>query len=150
MQSDLTAVLGRELAPLGFRRRRHSWFRAGPDLYAVVTVQKSAWDEQCFVNLGFAPAGQVPTGWAAESRCPVRFRFDSLHSTGAHDLRLLDPGAIELLGRDGWTAAVTARIARPIAALQAHDLPGLHSQLSARVSGRVFLAHDLHWMLPGT
>jgi hypothetical protein len=149
MQAELTAALAGDLKPLGFRRRRHNLVRAGQELYAVVNVQKSAWDESCYLNLGFAPPDRVADGWLAENRCPIRFRFEALLSARPEDLRLLGPAATGVPSSAAWTSAVTERVVRPIAALLAEidDLASLGHALRTRVSDHVLLHHDIRGAL---
>lgn len=149
-QSGLTAILGGALKPMGFRRRRYNWSRAGGSLYSIVNVQKSEWgDTVCYVNLGFSPADRVADGWQAENKCHVRFRFDALLSTLPEDLRLLDQDRADDMGVSAWEMAVADRIAQPIARLLAcaHEVSDLRNLLHSKVSARVFLDRDMRELL---
>jgi hypothetical protein len=60
VESELVAAVGKPLPPMGFRRNRFNWVRAGDALYSIVNVQTSAWDDgMCYLNLGFCPPDRV-------------------------------------------------------------------------------------------
>src|SRR5690349_16423098 len=89
VQSELMAVLGSVLKPLGFRRRRANWFRCAAQVYSVLNVQKQDWGNcGCYINFGFAPADHTSDGWLGEHKCVARFRIDSLATTRVEDLLL--------------------------------------------------------------
>lgn len=51
----LEDTLGEQLAPASFRRRSGSWYRTGAEMYIVVNIQRSRWDDALYVNVGITP-----------------------------------------------------------------------------------------------
>ncbi len=80
INSILLEALNEIFKPLGFKKKSAKWYRVSGDLYCIVGVQESRWDESCYVNIGFAPAANVKTEWLPESKCLVRFRADATRS----------------------------------------------------------------------
>lgn len=149
VESALTDVLNEALRPLALRRRGSTWYRLGQTLYSVVDVQRSRWDDSCYVNIGFAPADRVPKSYLPESKCLVRFRLDALRSVAPADVRLLNEGSVAELGESSWRAAAAERIAAPVARLVAEvsDLDGLRDLLQTKVTERVFVHRDVRALL---
>ena len=144
LQADLTAELGVRLKPMGYRKRRYNWYRLGPNLYSVVNVQKSDWGDRWYLNIGFAGADQVPSGWRPSHQCGVGFRAESIKSIPVESLHLLAGELRQSLGADAWREAVAEQIVAPLAEIleQAHDVDGLKQVLRQHVNDQVALYLD--------
>ena len=106
---ELSESIHAVLKPAGFRRTGENWRRTSADTHQVVNLQKSEFDEQRFLNIGFwirslGPGVSAPR----ESKCHVRVRGDriadnsrsewNLHSVLAlSEARLADDERLSLL-----------------------------------------------------
>ncbi len=71
INSVLLEAFNEVFKSLGSRKKSANWYRVSGDLYCIVGVQESHWDESCYVNVGFTPAANVKAGWLPESKCLV-------------------------------------------------------------------------------
>jgi Domain of unknown function (DUF4304) len=145
----LASVLEAALRPLGFRRRRSSWYRKGDVVYAIVNIQKSSFDETCYINIGFCPVGQIGGEWAPESKCPIRLRLGALRAVSVADAALLDPASLEQLGDADWRAAVAERIGSPLVDVvgAVDSLDDLRRFVQTEVSERLFVHRQMQEFL---
>ncbi|MER8072594.1 DUF4304 domain-containing protein [Streptomyces sp. NPDC094034] len=145
VHSALLEAFDDVLRPLGFRKKSGSWYRISGDLYGLVGVQKSSWDESYYVNVGFAPAGKVKEGWLPESKCLVRFRVDAITSISRKGLELLSVEGEEVARSDELRSSLVEEIVVPVALLvdPIGSLGDLKSLLRSGVSGRVFIHHEI-------
>ncbi|WP_329373378.1 DUF4304 domain-containing protein [Streptomyces sp. NBC_00669] len=145
VNSILLEALNEVFKPLGFRKKSANWYRVSGDLYCVVGVQESRWDESFYVNVGFAPAVKVKAGWLPESKCLVRFRADAIASISREDLDLLSGEAAEASGEDGFRVGLVEKIATPLARAvnPIENIQGLKSLLRTSVSDQVFIHHEI-------
>lgn len=143
--SILLEALNEVFKPLGFRKKSANWYRVSGDLYCVVGVQESRWDESCYVNVGFAPAVNVKAGWLPESKCLVRFRADAITSISREDLDLLSGEVTETSEEDGLRADLVEKIATPVARAvnPVESIQGLKSLLRTSVSDQVFIHREI-------
>ncbi|MET7361772.1 DUF4304 domain-containing protein [Streptomyces sp. NPDC005562] len=144
VNSLLLEAFNEVFKPLGFRKKSASWYRVSGDLYCVVAVQESSWDESCYVNVGFAPAAHVKAGWLPEVKCLVRFRADAITSISREDLDLLCGQAAETCGEDFLRMGLVEKIATPVARAvnPIGSIQGLKSLLRSRVSDQVFIHRE--------
>ncbi|WP_407560849.1 DUF4304 domain-containing protein [Streptomyces sp. 184] len=145
VNSILLEALDEVFKPLGFRKRSANWYRVSGDLYCVVGVQESRWDESCHVNVGFAPAVNVKAGWLPESKCLVRFRADAIISIPRGDLDLLSGEVVEASGENFLRADLVEKIATPVACAvnPVESIQGLKSLLRTSVSDQVFIHREI-------
>ncbi|WP_437036066.1 DUF4304 domain-containing protein [Streptomyces sp. enrichment culture] len=145
VNSILLKALNEVFKPLGFRKKSASWFRVSGDVYCVVAVQESRWDESCYVNVGFAPAVNVKAEWLPEAKCLVRFRADAISSISREDLGLLSGQAAEARGEDSLRMGLVEKIATPVArAVNPIDsIQGLKCLLHTSVSDQVFIHREI-------
>ncbi|MEU2747851.1 DUF4304 domain-containing protein [Streptomyces collinus] len=145
VNSILLEALNEVFKPLGFRKKSANWYRVSGDLYCVVGVQESHWDESCYVNVGFAPAVNVKAGWLPESKCLVRFRADAITSISREDLDLLSGRAAETSGEDDLRVGLVEKIATPVARAvnPIESIQGLKSLLRTSVSDQVFIHREI-------
>ncbi|MFF4442609.1 DUF4304 domain-containing protein [Streptomyces sp. NPDC001621] len=145
VNSILLEALNEVFKPLGFRKKSANWYRVSGDLYCVVGVQESRWDESCYVNVGFAPAVNVKAGWLPESKCLVRFRADAITSISREDLDLLSGQAAEASGEDALRVGLVEKIATPVARAvnPIESIQGLKSLLRTSVSDQVFIHREI-------
>lgn len=148
MQNAVVRVIGEALKPLGFQRHGHSWYRVTSDLYAVINVQKSRWDESCYVNIAFSPAGQSENAWIPESKCQVRFRLDSLKSIPPEALLLLGETTGEI-DEHALRSSLAERIGAPIAQFMRGitSIDELKGVLDSKVTERVFVHREMRSLL---
>jgi hypothetical protein len=52
-KNDLKSTIDSALKIGNFARKGHSWYLNGPDVIIVVNLQRSAWNEQYYINVGF-------------------------------------------------------------------------------------------------
>lgn len=135
--------------PLGFRKKSANWYRVSGELYCVVGLQKSSWDESFYVNVGFSLAEKVKTGWLPESRCLVRFRVDSIASISEDGLRLLSGEVTEGGKESEFRVSLVERIVVPVALVVGPigTLDDLKSLLQSGVSGQVFIHREIRDVL---
>ncbi|RMB81837.1 DUF4304 domain-containing protein [Streptomyces shenzhenensis] len=145
VNSILLEALNEVFKPLGFRKKSANWYRVSGDLYCVVGVQESRWNESCYVNVGFAPAVNVKAGWLPESKCLVRFRADAITSISREDLDLLSGEAVETSGEDDLRVGLVEKIAAPVARAvnSIESIQGLKSLLRTSVSDQVFIHREI-------
>lgn len=145
INSILLEALNEVFKPLGFRKKSANWYRVSGDLYCVVGVQESRWDESCYVNVGFAPAVNVKAGWLPESKCLVRFRADAITSISREDLDLLSGEAPATSGEDDLRVGLVEKIATPVARAvnSIENIQGLKSLLRTSVSDQVFIHREI-------
>lgn len=145
VNSILLEALNEVFKPLGFRKKSANWYRVSGDLYCVVGVQESHWDESCYVNVGFAPAVNAKAGWLPESKCLVRFRADAITSISREDLDLLSGQAAEAQGEDSLRMSLVQKIAAPVARAvnPIESIQGLKSLLRTSVSDQVFIHREI-------
>ncbi|MFD3352993.1 DUF4304 domain-containing protein [Streptomyces fradiae] len=145
INSILLEALNEVFKPLGFRKKSANWYRVSGDLYCVVGVQESRWDESCYVNVGFAPAVNVKAGWLPESKCLVRFRADAITSISRGDLDLLSGEAAKASGEDDLRVGLVEKIATPVARAvnPVESIQGLKSLLRTSVSDQVFIHREI-------
>ncbi|MFG3296579.1 DUF4304 domain-containing protein [Streptomyces sp. NPDC048179] len=135
--------------PLGFRKKSGSWYRVSGDIYCIVGVQKSSWDESCYVNVGFAPTGTTKDGWLPEAKCLVRFRADAITSISREGLELLSER--EGVRPSELRSSLMEKIAVPVALSvdPIGSLGDLQSLLRSGVSGQVFIHREIREALLG-
>ncbi|MFE1691611.1 DUF4304 domain-containing protein [Streptomyces albidoflavus] len=145
INSILLEALNEIFKPLGFKKKAANWYRVSGDLYCIVGVQESRWDESCYVNIGFAPAVNAKTGWLPESKCLVRFRADAITSISREDLDLLSEGAAKVSGEDDLRVGLIEKIATPVARAvnPIENIQALKSLLRASVSDQVFIHREI-------
>ncbi|GCD40411.1 DUF4304 domain-containing protein [Streptomyces paromomycinus] len=143
--SILLKALNEVFKPLGFRKKSANWYRVSGDLYCVVGVQESRWDESCYVNVGFAPAVNAKAGWLPESKCLVRFRVDAITSISREGLDLLSGQAAETSGQDDLRVDLVEKIATPVAQAvnPIESIEDLKSLLKTSVSDQVFIHREI-------
>ncbi|MFG2960812.1 DUF4304 domain-containing protein [Streptomyces sp. NPDC048291] len=143
--APLLEVFDEVFRPLGFRKKSGSWYRTSGDIYCLVGVQKSSWDESCYVNVGFAPTGTTKDGWLPENKCLVRFRVDAITSISREALELLSEGRREGVRPNELRSSLMEKIAVPVALLvdPIRSLGDLQSLLRSRVSGQVFIHREI-------
>ncbi|MEU7365894.1 DUF4304 domain-containing protein [Streptomyces hygroscopicus] len=149
MQSAVVRVIGEAVKPLGFQRHGHSWYRVTSDLYAVINVQKSRWDESCYVNIAFSPVSQAENSWLPESKCQVRFRLDSLKSVTPEGLRLLGVDSGREVSEVEFRSSLASKIGTPIAQFMSRitGLDDLKDALDSVVTERVFVHRGMRSLL---
>ncbi|WP_158257112.1 DUF4304 domain-containing protein [Kineococcus xinjiangensis] len=149
MVGELSAVFGKPLKDLGFRRRRRSWYRLGPALYSVLNLQASEWDSTVYLNLGFSPAASVVGDWLPERKCMVRFRAERILEVPLEGIRLLDGEALAAVGAQAWRDAVAQQVAGPVVGMldRVVDLPRLRHALDAEVSPHVMVRAEVRQLL---
>ncbi|MGV9853618.1 DUF4304 domain-containing protein [Streptomyces sp. NPDC003442] len=149
MQSAVVRVIGEAVKPLGFQRRGHSWYRVTSDLYAVINVQKSRWDESCYVNIAFSPASQAEDSWLPESKCQVRFRLNSLKSITPEGLLLLEENSRQEIGEGEFQSSLVEKIGTPIAQFMddVTRLGDLKDALDSGVTEKVFVHREMRSLL---
>ncbi|WP_075021409.1 DUF4304 domain-containing protein [Actinomadura madurae] len=145
VNSILLEAINEVLVPLGFRRKSANWCRVSGDLYCVVNVQKSRWDESCYVNVGFTPAAKVKTGWLSESKCLVRFRVDAISSISREGLELLSGGWVDASGEREFRGDVVDKIATPVARTvdSIASMQDLKYLLHTSISDQVFIHREV-------
>lgn len=145
VNSILMGALNEVFKPLGFRKKSANWYRVSGDLYCVVSIQASSWDESCYVNIGFAPAVKVKAGWLPESKCLVRFRVDAITSIPREGLDLLSGEAAEAHGEDTLRADLVEKVASPVAQAisSIESIQDLKSLLHTSVSDQVFIHREI-------
>ncbi|PWI12598.1 hypothetical protein DI272_43830 [Streptomyces sp. Act143] len=145
VKTILVEALNEVFKPLGFRKKSTNWYRVSGDLYCVVSVQDSSWDESCYVNIGFAPAAKVKASWLPESKCLVRFRADTITSISREGLDLLSGEVAEAGGEGGLRVALVEKVASPVArAVNSIDnIQGLTSLLRTSISDQVFIHREI-------
>ena len=153
VQTVLFAAIDEPLKRLGFRRRGSNWYHLNDDLYSMVNLQRSRWDESFYVNFGFAPIDRLPDEniWLPESKCLVRFRLDALNSVSADDLQLLDEDVAGRMVEAEFREVLSDKIARLIMQIMetASNVEELSEVLASKVSGRVFVHRDMVARLAG-
>ncbi|MBD3007556.1 DUF4304 domain-containing protein [Streptomyces sp. 5-10] len=149
MQSTVVRVIGEAVKPLGFQRHGHSWYRVTLNLYAVISVQKSRWDESCYVNIAFSPASQAENSWLPESKCQVRFRLDSLKSVTSEGLFLLGADSGREVSEVEFRSSIASKIGTPIAQFMSGitGLGDLKDALDSAVTERVFVHREMRSLL---
>jgi hypothetical protein len=147
--STLAQVFNAVLQPEGFQRRSRSWYRMRGGIYAVVNLQKSSFDETCYVNVGFSPAEHVKEEWQPEQMCQVRFRADALRAISNDDLALLDPSVGGRLDDASWSANARERIVLPVATsvVGVANLDNLRSLIRNDLSGRLFIHKEIRELI---
>jgi hypothetical protein len=145
VESTLLEALNEVFKPLGFRKNSANWYRVSGDLYCVVGIQESRWDESCYVNVGFAPAVKVKAGWLPESKCLVRFRADAITSISREELDLLSGEAAEASGGGELRVDLVEKIATPVAQAvnSIESVQDLKTLLRTSVSGQVFIHREI-------
>jgi hypothetical protein len=140
-QAEIEGLLTDQTRGLGFLRRGSNWVRKGPDLYTVVNLQHSRWDDTLYINVGFHAAEDVEGEWLPESKCGVRFRIDALHGVAAGGLQMLSNSYVPPEGT-ALREALASGIVGPLAELieLASSLEGLKRALETMVSGRVMVS----------
>ncbi|WP_066943736.1 DUF4304 domain-containing protein [Streptomyces lushanensis] len=135
--------------PLGFRKKSANFYRVSGDLYCVVGLQGSSWDESCYVNVGFAPAEKAKAGWLPESQCLVRFRADAIASISDDELKLLSREVTEGGKESEFRVSLVERIAVPVALTVGSigALEDLKSLLQSGISGQVFIHREIRDVL---
>jgi hypothetical protein len=88
-RNELLAILNTHLAPMGFARRRSTWYRATEDLVQAVNLQKSQWGNQYYLNVGIWIVALGRSSSPALHRCHVRWRVNELPRARSLE-RLLD------------------------------------------------------------
>lgn len=75
----LEAEFNRILKPLGFSKKGKHWVREAAQCFSLVSLQKSQWGEQFYVNLGAFVKELDPQVTAPkESQCHLRVRLTHL------------------------------------------------------------------------
>ncbi|NVI33154.1 DUF4304 domain-containing protein [Streptomyces sp. CAI-17] len=145
INSVLLEALNEVFKSLGFRKKSANWYRVSGDLYCIVGVQESRWDESCYVNVGFTPAVNVKAGWLPESKCLVRFRADAIASISREDLDLLSGEAAKASGEDDLRVGLLEKIANPTARAvdSVENMQDLKSLLRTSVSDQVFMHREI-------
>lgn len=113
LRDELVEVVSEVLAPLGLKRRSNSWYRAGKDVYAVVSLQRSSWDSSVYVNVGFSPVEQADRGWLPDSKCQVRFRVDAVRSVSPAASALLSEAGLASVNHEDWQERVRRDLIDP-------------------------------------
>ncbi|MFE7500528.1 DUF4304 domain-containing protein [Streptomyces albidoflavus] len=145
INSVLLEAFNEVFKSLGFRKKSANWYRVSGDLYCIVGVQESRWDESCYVNVGFTPAVNVKAGWLPESKCLVRFRADAITSISREDLDLLSGEAAKASGEDDLWVGLLEKIANPAARAvdPVENMQNLKSLLRTSVSDQVFMHREI-------
>ncbi|MFG3165461.1 DUF4304 domain-containing protein [Streptomyces sp. NPDC048232] len=145
VNSVLLEAFNEVFKPLGFRKKSANWYRASGDLYCVVGVQESSWDESCYVNIGFAPAANVKTGWLPESKCLVRFRADAITSISRDGLDLLSGEVAEVRGGGDLRLDLVEKVASPVAQAvnSIESIQDLKNLLRTSDSDQVFVHREI-------
>lgn len=135
--------------PLGFRKKSANWYRVSGSLYCVVGLQKSNWDDSCYVNVGFATAEKAKAGWLPESQCLVRFRADAIASISSDALKLLAGEAPERYKESNFRLSLVEEFAVPVALTvdSIRALEDLKPLLQSGVSGQVFIHRAIRDLL---
>ncbi|MEU0425855.1 DUF4304 domain-containing protein [Streptomyces canus] len=149
LQSALAGVISGTVGLLGFKRRGGSWYRHSGDLYSIVSIQKSKWDNSCYLNFGFMPNSEIEGPWIPESKCWVRFRFDSISSVSVDDAQLLVEDVSRDLSDSELQSLLVDRVATPASRLfeEVVDLASLKVALESRISKRVFVHREMRELL---
>ncbi|MDH6434801.1 hypothetical protein M2158_003278 [Streptomyces sp. SAI-144] len=151
LQSALAGVISEAVGILGFKRRGGSWYRHSEDLYSIVSIQKSKWDNSCYLNIGFMPDSEIEGPWMPESKCWVRFRFDSLNSVSVDDAQLLAEDASRDSSDSELQSLLVDRVATPVARLFGGvvNLTSLKVALESQIAKRVFVHREMRELLGG-
>ncbi|MFF4614168.1 DUF4304 domain-containing protein [Streptomyces albidoflavus] len=83
INSVLLEAFNEVFKSLGFRKKSANWYRVSGDLYCIVGVQESRWDESCYVNVGFPEkrrrrVERMTFGWASSRRLQIQRRGRSI------------------------------------------------------------------------
>jgi hypothetical protein len=145
----LAKVLDVALSPLGFRRRATNWYRRGDEIYSIVNIQKSRFDDSCYLNIAFCPTELMVDDWTSESRCPIRFRVDALTTISAADAALLDARTAQQMNEYVWQLDVADRIGARVAQVMKSigSLDDLRGFLQSNRPERVFIGRDVKDLL---
>jgi hypothetical protein len=149
VESELATLFSKATESLGFRRRGLNWYRRGEQLYSMVNLQRSRWDDLVYVNIAFSPTGEVAGEWQAESKCSVRLRVEAIRSVKKEDLLLLSGAEAAELSDNEWRAAVIARIVDPVVGIlvEAVDISSLKEILQKDVTDRVMIHREMRNLL---
>ncbi|MFI9487672.1 DUF4304 domain-containing protein [Promicromonospora sp. NPDC052451] len=146
MDAKARARLGQEMKSLGYRKRGSSYFRiSAGGLYAIISVQKSAWDSVEYLNFGYAEGASAESGWIPESRCQVRFRLDAVRGVDARLMALMSTEGLSASNSDSLVEELLDAIS-PF--LEVDDWAGLRAVIDERISdSRLFVHRDVRRFL---
>lgn len=144
---ELLTALSEALSFRGFRRRGSNWYRKHDQIYTVVNVQKSRYSCARYINIGMCPNGSMGRDWIPESRCPIRFRLESLESIPPEDAALLDD--ISLIPDGERVETLKQRIAQPLASSidRVQDESTLIKFIQSNVSPNIYLHREVRQRL---
>ncbi|MEU0522020.1 DUF4304 domain-containing protein [Streptosporangium sp. NPDC006007] len=146
----LANVFNETLRPLNFRRRGDNWYRRGEEIYAIVNIQRSRWDDLCYINIGFSLVDRLYGDWIPEPKCLVRFRVEALNCVSCDTLSLLDEEKPIRMSEAERHSAIAAGIGVPVARTVGDivDFAGLKRLLkSDMLDGGVFVHREISEML---
>jgi len=74
---ELEILISEALCPLGFKKKRSTWYRQAVGVLQVFNLQKSMYGEQFYINICFVPDGIEVEGFPTpkEYKCPIRARI---------------------------------------------------------------------------
>ena len=75
---ELDKFLSETLAAVGFRQRKHAWYKANEDTITLVDLQKSEWGGQYYINLGVYLRDLGKASSPSEHQCHIRVRLSSI------------------------------------------------------------------------
>jgi hypothetical protein len=78
-KKNLESEVNSCLSILGFSRKNSSWYRRFSEVVQILDLQKSAFGNRLYMNIGFAPVAMPIEGMPTpkESKFPVRIRADA-------------------------------------------------------------------------
>jgi hypothetical protein len=88
--NPLKLALEESLVPAGFARNGDTWYRSATETVQVVNLQKSAWGEQYYLNVGLWFRALGEQAHPKEQHCHVRTRVEDLLADGSRTKDLLD------------------------------------------------------------
>lgn len=77
-KANFKKALGGMLKPVGFTHKGQSWFLDGDDSIAVLSLQKSDFDEKYYVNFGVWLKSLGSATAPSENKCHIQARLTSL------------------------------------------------------------------------
>jgi hypothetical protein len=89
-RSAIEAPVAALLKPLGFRKRRTTWYLEQLETVLVINLQMSHFGSTCYLNLGVYLRGLGPETTPPEYRCHIRTRLDRLPDDPSILLAALD------------------------------------------------------------
>jgi len=146
---ELHEVFDDVLAPLGFRRRKETWYKTNPDTISVINLQKSQWGGQYYVNLAVYLRDLGNSTLPQESQSHIRVRLTAIVGSDAvsveEALDLEREGLSAERRKELVTEALQA-IAVPFLASRS-DLPSLRELHARRGLGPVLITKGARELL---